>query len=530
MAIKTRYSLTTENIQPSGRAMKFVQMFAQSQWKLWETAMKEVELSAKMGQISKKEEQKLYREQIGSINRQIEDVEELINKVQNDELKAVDAIALKNVGKTVTTERPSNFVGGSGSSGSGSSGSVTYGNAGKLPPNIQAQINNIVKLGTTMREDLLEEKPVLTQTQVRDGIERVMDDNAQEISDFQTTVTRRSGGTRGAGAGGSGAAAEPMVSTTTTTPIPPTRSSGARDQFLKELNIKLGNLQTEKDDLGAMPTSSGTIGGIGGQGLIEETRDVYSQRFGGGNRFRQKQALSALGGLHDDFYNRELATMAPDPTNTELQAAEERARVNVNNFLNDELFPAPPEPAMVPDPTGVIGAPEVPAVRAGAEMPTDMDEFPEGVEELNQALGATPEAQPLVDTPIGGKPAEAKAVKVKLTPEQERQNDLASIIEMAQGFAEERIKENKPTRAQRKLNNEFKMVKELYNEAFGKMKKGDNNLKVLNEVGGAIDEHYQKKVKDGVMSEKIKKERFEALVMLNYLFIMNDKNASPVSK
>jgi len=36
-------------------------------------------------------------------------------------------------------------------------------------------------------------------------------------------------------------------------------------------------------------------------------------------------------------------------------------------------------------------------------------------------------------------------------------------------------------------------------------------------------------VKDGVMSEKTKDERWEALVMLNYLFIMDDKNASPVS-
>ena len=118
MAIKTRYSLTTEHLKPSGRALKFVEMFAESRWKLWEMAIEEVKLRAKTGQISTAEAQKLYREQMGSINRQIEDVNGLIMKVQNDELKAQDAIALKNVGKKVTTEKPAGWAGGGGTGGS----------------------------------------------------------------------------------------------------------------------------------------------------------------------------------------------------------------------------------------------------------------------------------------------------------------------------------------------------------------------------------------------------------------------------
>ena len=525
MAIKTRYSLTTENIQPSGRALKFVEMFAESRWKLWEMAIEEVKLRAKTGQISTAEAQKLYREQMGSINRQIEDVNGLIMKVQNDEIKAQDAIALKNVGKKVTTEKPAGWAGGGSVGGGG--GSVTYGNAGKLPPDIQAQVDNVERLGSQEREDIMgNTSTALTQTQVRDGIARIMEDNAERIKVFQETPTSRS--SRGRGSRGRGGAGEMMTSTTITEPIAGTVPADRTD-YLTKLGEERDRLLAERTGLGSMPTGRGAGGGIGSQGLIEEARDVYSQRFGGGTYYQNKQSINALGRLHDDFYNRELAKLAPDPTNTELQAARERAAINVNNFLNDELFPKPSEPEMVPSPTGVWGEPKVPAVRAGAEMPTtdEMAALPESAEEIVAAQAAGGDA--LAGTPLGAQPEEKPPEKAELTPQQKRMNDLTSIIEMAQEHAKEVVKENKPTKAQRKLNNEFKLVKKLYDEAKAKAKEGESPDKMLIEVGGAIDDHYQKQVKDGVMSEKTKDERWEALVMLNYLFIMDDKNASPVS-
>jgi len=528
MAIKTRYSLTTENIQPSGRALKFVEMFAESRWKLWEMAIEEVKLRAKTGQISTAEAQKLYREQMGSINRQIEDVNGLIMKVQNDEIKAQDAIALKNVGKKVTTEKPAGWAGSGGSGGGG--GSVSYGNIGRLPPDVQAQIDNVKKLGTTMTKvgigAMAVDEPMLDEDEVREGIERIMEDNAERIKDYQSAVTSRSG--RGGGSRGRGGAGETMTSTTITEPSGGTVPADRTD-YLETLGKERDRLLAERTGLGSMPTGRGAGGGIGSQGLIEEARDVYSQRFGGGTYYQGKQSINALGRLHDDFYNRELAKLAPDPTNTELQAARERAAINVNNFLNDELFPQQSAPEMVPSPTGVWGAPKVPAVRAGAEMPTtdELAALPESAEEIVEAQAAGGDA--LAGTPLGAQPEEKPPEKTELTPQQKRMNDLTAIIEMAQEHAVEKVKENKPTRAQRKLNNEFKFVKDLYDEAKAKAKEGENRDKMLNEVGKAIDDYYQKQVKDGVMSDKTKNERWEALVMLNYLFIMDDKNASPVS-
>lgn len=527
MAIKTRYSLTTEHIQPSGRALKFVEMFAESRWKLWEMAIEEVKLRAKTGQISTAEAQKLYREQMGSINRQIEDVNGLIMKVQNDELKAQDAIALKNVGKTVTTTKPAGWAGG-GSGGGG--GSVSYGLAGKLPPDIQAQIDNVKKLGSTMVKvgfgNQAETEPMLDADEVKEEIERIMEDNKDDIAAFRKTKTSSSG--RG-GSRSRGGAGEEMTSVTETKPITGTLPAD-RTGYLKKLEDERNRLLTKQANLGDLPTGRTTQGGgIGSQGLIEEARDVYSQRFGGGTYYQGKQSINALGRLHDDFYNREVAKLAPDPTNTELQAARERAAINVNNFLNDELFPKPREPEMVAPPMGAIGDPKVPAVRAGASMPTtdELAALPESAEEIVAAQAAGGDA--LAGTPLGAQPEEKPPEKTELTPKQKRMNDLTAIIEMAQEHAVERVKENKPTRAQRKLNNEFKFVKDLYDEAKAKAKEGENRDKMLNEVGGAIDTHYQKQVKDGVMSEKTKNERWEALVMLNYLFIMDDKNASPVS-
>ena len=528
MAIKTRYSLTTENIQPSGRALKFVEMFAESRWKLWEMAIEEVKLRAKTGQISTAEAQKLYREQMGSINRQIEDVNGLIMKVQNDELKAADAIALKNVGKKVTTTKPAGWAGG-GSGGGG--GSVTYGNRGRLPPQIQAQIDNVKRLGSTMVKvgfgNQAVEEPMLDEDEVRESIQKIMKDNEDDIKDFQEQVTSSSGGGRSRSRGGAG---EEMTSVTETKPLKALVPE-SREGYLKWLGEERDRLLVDKANLGDLPsaTTSSAQGGIGSQGLIEEARDVYSQRFGGGTYYQNKQSINALGRLHDDFYNREVAKLAPDPTNTELQAARERAAINVNNFLNDELFPKPSEPEMVPSPTGVWGEPKVPAVRAGAEMPTtdEMAALPESDEEIVAAQAAGGNA--LAGTPLGAQPEEKPPEKTELTPKQKRMNDLTSIIEMAQEHAKEVVKENKPTKAQRKLNNEFKLVKKLYDEAKAKAKEGESPDKMLIEVGGAIDDHYQKQVKDGVMSEKTKDERWEALVMLNYLFIMDDKNASPVS-
>jgi len=497
-------------------------------------AIEEVKLRAKTGQISTAEAQKLYREQMGSINRQIEDVNGLIMKVQNDELKAKDAIALKNVGKKVTTTKPAGWAGGSGSGGSGGSSSVTYGNAGKLPPDIQARIDNIKKLGTTMRPlgpgGAFGEEPVYSESEVRNKINIIMEDEKARIETFQKTPTRRSG-SGGRGSRGRGGAGETMTSVTETKPITGTLPADRTD-YLTKLGEERDRLLGERAKLGDLPSgaTTSTQGGIGSQGLIEEARDVYSQRFGGGTYYEGKKALNALGGLHDDFYNREVAKLPADPTNTELQAAQERATINVSKFLNDELFPQPSAPEMVPSPTGVIGAPEVPAVRAGAEMPTteDMDALPENSVAVGEEVAAAGDT--MAGTPLGAKPEEEAPVQsTEVAPKQKRLNDLATIIELANEHAEERVKENKPTRAQRKLNNEFKLVKKLYAEATGKLKQGESTSKVLIEVGGAIDDHYQKQVKDGVMSEKTKNDRFEALVMLNYLFIMDEKNASPVS-